>query len=59
MEHPENEQNSKIAYEKPRLSIIELAAEEVLAAGCKTVSGGGSLPIAVPCNFTGCAGLGS
>jgi hypothetical protein len=26
------------AYEKPRLRIIELVAEEVLAIGCKTVA---------------------
>lgn len=26
----------KIAYEKPKVTVIELVAEEVLAAGCKT-----------------------
>ncbi|MBU2487771.1 MAG: hypothetical protein KKA60_00110 [Proteobacteria bacterium] len=26
-------------YEKPSLTVIELAAEEVLAVGCKVVSG--------------------
>jgi hypothetical protein len=29
----------KSAYEKPRLHVIELAAEEVLAAGCKVPGG--------------------
>ena len=29
-------------YEKPALRVIELAAEEVLASGCKTISGGPS-----------------
>jgi len=27
-------------YEKPRLRVIELTAEEVLAVGCKTAAGG-------------------
>ena len=26
----------RLPYEKPRLRIIELAAEEILAVGCKT-----------------------
>jgi len=29
----------KSVYEKPRLHVIELAAEEVLAAGCKMPAG--------------------
>jgi hypothetical protein len=29
----------KSAYEKPQLNVIELAAEEVLAVGCKMVGG--------------------
>jgi hypothetical protein len=29
----------KSAYEKPQLNIIELAAEEVLAVGCKMAGG--------------------
>jgi hypothetical protein len=29
----------KSAYEKPQLHIIELAAEEVLAVGCKMTGG--------------------
>lgn len=32
--------SSKRRYEKPRLRVIELAADEVLAVGCKTDSGG-------------------
>ena len=30
----------KEVYEKPKLKIIELAADEILSLGCKTVSGG-------------------
>ncbi len=30
------EKDKKKAYEKPKLRIIKLEAEEVLAAGCKT-----------------------
>ncbi|MBI5640290.1 MAG: hypothetical protein HZA17_07695 [Nitrospirae bacterium] len=35
MEH-ENGKKEKKPYEKPRLRIIKLAAEEVLTTGCKT-----------------------
>jgi hypothetical protein len=34
-----NKRGKKQTYEKPRLRIIELAAEEVLAVGCKTAPG--------------------
>jgi hypothetical protein len=46
------------AYEKPQLRIIELAAEEVLAAGCKLSGGGFAFGVA-PCPNNGCAGPGS
>jgi len=50
----------KQKYEKPRLRTIELAAEEVLAIGCKTapgapaVGGGGVSPTCTDgqCNVT-------
>ena len=32
-------ENPKQPYEKPRLRTIELSAEEVMAVGCKMVSG--------------------
>lgn len=35
MQH-KNEEKIKKSYEKPGLRVIELAAEEVLSAGCKT-----------------------
>lgn len=34
-----DEKQEKQAYEKPRLRIIELAAEEVLGVGCKSAPG--------------------
>ncbi|MFZ3138774.1 MAG: hypothetical protein WA126_15440 [Thermodesulfovibrionales bacterium] len=38
MQH-NDEKKEKQAYKKPRLRIIELTAEEVLAIGCKTATG--------------------
>lgn len=38
MQH-KDDNKSKRAYEQPKLRIIELAADEVLAAGCKTTPG--------------------
>jgi hypothetical protein len=35
MQH-KKEEKSKQAYEKPKLITIELAADEILAVGCKT-----------------------
>jgi hypothetical protein len=35
-----DEEITKRRYEKPRLRIIELVAEEVLAIGCKFIDGG-------------------
>lgn len=45
-------------YEPPRVARIDLEAEQVLAAGCKTASGGDS---ALPpgCALGGCGGIGS
>ncbi len=34
--HTEKEKSGKKIYMKPRLRMIELAAEEVLSVGCKT-----------------------
>jgi hypothetical protein len=36
MKSDETKEDQKRLYEKPRLRTIELAAEEVLAIGCKT-----------------------
>jgi hypothetical protein len=46
-------------YEKPQLRIIELAAEEVLAAGCKTASGSVSAFGAITCFQRPCSASGS
>ena len=55
MQH-NDEKQEKQAYEKPRLRIIELAAEEVLAVGCKTAPGspgvGGFLCGSISCALT-------
>lgn len=39
MEKDKENKILKSAYEKPQLNIIELAAEEVLAIGCKMAGG--------------------
>ena len=54
----EKEQQSKKTYEKPSLRVIELAAEEVLVAGCKTYTSGSAVG-AMPCTFSRCSGRGS
>ena len=36
-------------YEKPSLRVIELAADEVMAVGCKTVGTRGSFTSSPPC----------
>ena len=33
---PKKEKENKQPYEKPKLGVIELSAEEVLGVGCKT-----------------------
>lgn len=40
-------------YEKPRLRVIELAAQEVLGAGCK-LEFSGVAPLAAPCEANNC-----
>lgn len=58
MPNKQEDQKAKEPYEKPMMRVIELAAEEVLAIGCKTVPmpavGGGP-----PCSLVNCALLGS
>ncbi|MEW6584089.1 MAG: hypothetical protein AB1442_00585 [Nitrospirota bacterium] len=39
MEKDKKNRDAKSAYEKPQLNIVELAAEEVLAIGCKMPTG--------------------
>lgn len=52
------EGSKKREYEKPRLRTIELAAEEVLAAGCKLASANFAFGV-IPCTAGTCAGPGS
>lgn len=58
-ENHTNQSRSKKPYEKPVLQVIELAAEEVLAAGCKTYTGGSAFGSIATCLGNGCAGPGS
>ena len=40
METKQKNQKTKKPYQKPRLRVIDLVAEEVLAVSCKLASGG-------------------
>lgn len=57
------EENSKLTYRSPRLRVIELVAEEILASGCKSDPTSGPDGIGDGCNVgTNCfqgGGLGS
>ena len=52
-------QPSKRAYEKPKLRTIDLAAEEVLATGCKLTTGGAAPLSVINCVNNNCASEGS
>ena len=52
----EAEQQRKRPYEKPKLRVIDLAAEEVLGIACKTATTGAS---GTSCASGSCAELGS
>ncbi len=58
-ENQTNQDRNKKKYEKPVLRIIELAAEEVLAAGCKLSFGGSAFGSIGSCLGMHCAGPGS
>lgn len=45
MKNKNNEIKSKQTYEKPRLRVIELVAEEVMGVGCKTATGPGPVTL--------------
>ncbi len=59
MEKNMEEKNSgKREYDKPQVKVIELATDEVLAIGCKTIAGfnAPALPqcgLAISCNVLG------
>ena len=54
----QNETKTKRRYETPDIEVIELAAEEILARGCKT-AGGGAGEIPPGCFIGGCSTNGS
>jgi hypothetical protein len=53
-----NERKRKI-YQKPEITIIDLAADEVLAGGCKTVSTTAAPGTPFCVAMGGCASIGS
>jgi hypothetical protein len=57
MKSEKGEDQEKQAYERPRLRTIELAADEVLAIGCKTATT--PAPLGPNCPATNCTGIGS
>jgi hypothetical protein len=50
---------AKHPYEKPQLTVIDFAAEEVMAVGCKVAGGGPSKKPGPGCGLSSCATLGS
>ncbi len=48
----------RLSYEKPLMRTIDLAAEEVLAVGCKLAGGPGG-PIGASCTASACFSAGS
>ena len=59
MKFDQEKEKSKRPYEKPLLSVIELAAEEVLGVGCKLASGGSAFGWPTNCIGSSCASPGS
>lgn len=49
----------KKPYTSPKLKKIALKADEILAIGCKSASGGSSAAAPPPCTIGTCAGIGS
>ncbi len=55
---PEEKDNRRKKWEKPEVRVIELNAEEVMANGCKSYSGGWArnstnCGLGVPCSVNG------
>ena len=64
MESEQHKDKVKLSYQKPRLRIIELAAEEVLFIGCKQTATGNAIdsggPGEISCTLaTTCVDAGS
>ncbi len=49
----------KKPYQKPEIRVIDLAAEEVLAVGCKTATHPGTGLSPITCVASPCAAIGS
>jgi hypothetical protein len=58
MKHKNQKERGKRVYEKPTLTTIELAVDEVLFIGCK-LAGGGFAWGTTPCAGSGCTQEGS
>lgn len=52
-------EKQKKAYQRPEVKVIELAAEEVLAVGCKTESSAGPGGVPPTCVLGACFSAGS
>lgn len=59
MDDDNKNKKSRQKYEKPRLRKIELAAEEVMAVGCKGTPGAAPGAPGPTCMVRNCAGKGS
>ena len=59
MKKGQNSGKAKRTYVKPKLRVIDLAADEVLAVGCKLAVGGPSKPAGITCIANGCSTPGS
>ena len=59
MKNDKEKDSQKQPYQKPWLRIIELAAEEVMAAGCKTASTTSTGVNGLPCASGACVNVGS
>lgn len=58
METENEKPATRRTYEPPQMRTIELAAEEVLAVGCKLASGGFAFG-STPCTLNNCSQPGS
>ena len=54
MDTVKKNENTMQIYEKPKLRVIELAAEEVMATGCKILSGTSIGKNGLPCASNAC-----
>ena len=59
MQEKSDKRERKRTYEKPKLRIIELATEEVLAVGCKLAIGSGNVAVPNSCTLNNCVVAGS